>query len=239
MIGMMIGRAALRGAASATSKGATPPKDVKPTPCHPLAIVIVLAGLAAIVAASLADGGQVVGWITPAAVVMGLVILGGMFAAGVSESKVKIAKIKDIPGNQNAVPSAAELNAYYATLRAEVPEKPKTYDMADFVKEAKRELASQPKREYKSLNLILAEEEVKIRRQRVNDILKADCPTCEGRSEGFCTFQPGQSVVRLDEGIIIHSTRVSYALKMRLAKLDDVKAQFKGSIPQDIIAGAL
>lgn len=228
MIGMMIGRAVLRGAAGATSKGATPPKDVKPTPCHPAAIGIAVGLFLIVVIASMAGGGQVVGWITPVACLMGLVLLGGMFFSGAGEAKATARKIEDIPGNPNkTVPTAAELNAYYETLKAK-PAKP---PLVEEVRPAPRK--------YVTMRELLSQEEDRIRHGRVNDILKADCPVCTTPTDGFCTFHPGQPVVQLEEGIIVHRQRVSNALRTSTAKLSDVKAQFNGTIPDAIMADAI
>ena len=235
MMGRMAARAVTSGVSAAT-KNSEPPGKGKPPEYNSFAIAVAV-GLIAVVAIASIAGGQLVAWITPVAVVIGLVLLGGMWVSAFSGDKAKVRRITDIPGNPNVVPSARELNEYYESLKA--PAKEPEADLASMVEEAKRELASQPPREYKSLAMIFAEEEAKIRRKRVNDILHADCPTCATPADGFCTFQPGQSVVMLDEGIIVHSTRVSYALKTRTASLEDVKAQFEGRIPEDIIAGAL
>lgn len=233
MIGMMIGRAVLRGAAGATSKGATPPKDVKPTPCHPAAIAIAVGLFLVIVIASLAGGGQVVGWITPVACIMGLVLLGGMFFSGAGEAKATARKIEDIPGSPNPpVPSAAELNAYYETLR----QRPERDEPPTFLGVPLSEIK---KGTYKTVAQLRAEDDAEIRHNRVTDILKAECPVCTTHAGGFCTFHPGQRVVKLDEGIIIHSERLSAALKTGVANLRDVKAQFNGTIPEDIMADAL
>ncbi len=212
-------RGATRVAGKAISNApAVDAQDAKPLPVGPFAVAISVGILVLIVGLSMANGGQVVSVITPLSIVIGLVLLGGLFATclkGAQGTRANLDKIPDIP-----------------TPRQETAELRRAVQQRSSVAVLDRPL---------TLAQIQAEADLDARMVRMAQILIAECPTCTAGEATFCTFQPGQRVTILDRerGIIVHDARIGNALKTHTAKLEDVNAQFEGQIPDSVWSAAL
>lgn len=230
MIGLVFRAASMLGPPNIKGIDA---KDVQKKPgSGPVVAWILMGFIALIVGLSMANGGQVVSVITPLAIVMGLVVLGGTFIAGCLSAKSTSARLDQIPDKPTAQETTAELREA-VEQRSSVAVLDRPVKTAPAPAPARTRLASRAE--------VLSEADLDARMVRMAQILIADCPACTARSAVFCTFQPGQQVTVLDRerGIIVHDARIGNALKTHTAKLEDVNAQFEGNIPDSVWRHAL
>ncbi len=220
-------------------KNAVDPKDVKPTECGPFVVGVIVGLLILIVGLSLANGGQVVAIITPIAALMGLLILGGVMAGAGQGTKSKSKALKDFPVLPTQRQEADRLRTAISE-RTGVIDRPAKAPPEPVLARPEPVLA-RPEPMVATRAQVLSEEDLNERMVRVAQIMLAKCPTCTAHDEQFCTFQPGQPVTVLDRerGIIVHDSRVGFAVKAKTARVTDVIAQYGGRIPDSVWEYAL
>lgn len=237
MLGFLAARAAT-GAVGAATKNGTPANEVKPTPCHPFAITIVIGILVFIVLTSLHGVNPL---ITPLSIVAGLVVLGGIFASGVSDARKSTQALKAMPNPEDKL---HEAQAFRAAMerRAAAPAITRPAPSPEPAPvDARATTPAPPRPRLTTLAEIRADELDNERCTRMAHIMMAECPVCTAPGAGFCAFHPGQEVTILDKdrGIIVHTARIGRAIKTRNADVEDVKAQFNGKIPAKVWEYAL
>lgn len=237
-----IGRAAGKGIGNAMSGKGVDPKDVKPTEVGGAVVGLLVAGVVLIIVISLAHGGQVTSLITPIAVILGLLVLGGILAAACSGTQPQHRSLVNLQLPPTPYEETVRLREAVRERSCE-PERPKVPSPAALTVEpvvAPAPPRTEP-RHFPTFKQIIREDAENIRLMRVAAILVDECPSCTAKSSQFCTFHPGQLVHVLDRerSIVVHGSRIGNSLKAGHAKIEDVKAQFNGTIPDDVLRSAL
>lgn len=79
------------------------------------------------------------------------------------------------------------------------------------------------------------------RLMRVAAILVVGCPLCQAQDTELCEPIADQVWCQLDgqRGIFAHPQRIGFAIKARIANVEDIVAQFEGSVPDEVWEAAL
>jgi len=215
---------------------ATPPSQVKRTPVGPVAMVLIIA--ISIGAMLLGTTHHTVMLLVPlviAAIIFGSVIIGA--AAGYTPTP----KLDDYPVGptpEDHIETTRRMEARATQLRGENIDQLRQL-------QAERPLIEMKQRNRPPITTLAKEREREkqqdIRLRRVAAILVAPCPECEAPEAGFCTFVQDASVYLLDRdrAIVAHAKRIGYSMKRGWATIEDVKAQFNGTLPDDVTEAAL
>jgi hypothetical protein len=212
-------------AGQAVKDKGTDAKDVKPTPCSPWIVGAVVLIIGFIFLTSMNGVNPA---ITPLAVVIGILLLGGILGACFSGTKSSVPDIR--------APDNGQLRVDALRQRAQQLSAPKEAPVTNFPTMAQlRTEATAPAR-LPTMNEVYAEKAADTRLTRVAAILVDECPTCTAGSGVFCTFHPGQVVHLIDRerSIVVHSSRIGKAVKSGHAKINDVVAQFDNNVPDDV-----
>ena len=217
----------------------TDAKDVKPTPCHPLIVAVVVGIIGFIFFPSMHGVNPA---ITLLSVVIGVLLLGGILGACFSGTKSSVPNIR-APDNGHLRVDALRQRAQQLSCpdqRFDIPKAatmtnpapaPSPTRLPTFDEVLRGHPATAP-----TMAQLRAEEHVNARLMRVAAILVDECPTCTAGSGVFCTFHPGQVVHLIDRerSIVVHSSRIGKAVKSGHAKINDVVAQFDNNVPDDV-----
>jgi hypothetical protein len=232
MLGFMLARGLGNAAGNALKDKGTDAKDVKPTPCSPWIVGAVVMIIGFIFITSMNGVNPA---ITPLAIVIGVLLLGGMLGACFSGAKSSVPDIR-APDNGQLRVDALRQHAQQLSCPDQRFDIPKAATMTNFPTMAQlRAEATAPAR-LPTMNEVYAEKAADARIRRVAAILVDECPTCTAGSGVFCTFHPGQVVHLIDRerSIVVHSSRIGKAVKSGHAKINDVVAQFDNNVPDDV-----
>jgi hypothetical protein len=222
----------------------TDPKDVKPLKCGKPVVAAVVAILVFIVATSMHGVNPA---ITPLSILAGLLILGGVFVTGITQSEPKRTHLLELPElptpwqETQELRRAVQARSSVAVLPPPVQAPPAPAPARPRASTPTVTLPVRTKVRTVTRKELLADADLDARMLRIAQIMMADCPTCTAKKAVFCTFQPGQRVTVLDRErhIVVHDSRVGNALKTHTASVEDVNAQFEGKIPDSVWRHAL
>jgi hypothetical protein len=219
-------------------KGAVPASEVKPTTGKGVAWVIIITSVIAVV--FMMAHGLNNGLLTACIIGFSALVLGSIFFRGVSGSQGNRARLREMPG----VPSP-EMTAYRTQQMRARAGSLSTTTVLD--KPAEATAAPAPARPVPQRTVVMTyrqmldDRELTERMTRVAGIMITACPVCSAGGADACAFTPGITVYLLDRdrGLVAHGARIGRAVKAGTAKITDVMAQFKGSVPDDVWKEAL
>lgn len=238
--GFWLARTALRSIGRAKSNSGIPADQVKPTPVGPVTIATIV-GFLTLVVGSFYEYGKVPSWITAGSLLLGVMVLGSLFIRGVSENWRRQDALARIPNPENMVrtaPSASQMRARAAELTSAVitiEQPPAAPPAPPVAVPAPRSPRIQTRRQ------ILSDGDLDLRLRRIAAILIVECPVCRAGEAEFCKMQPGEAVCLLDRerGITVHGQRIGKSVKLNIAKITDVVAQFDNRVPDSVWEAAL
>ena len=246
MFGFWLLRSAIRsaGRGNGRTRGVQRSEIVKGNGI-PAGVIAVIVMISLVVTGVMMVTGLKDGLLTACIIVFPVLIFGGWFFVGVSESSKARAQLRELPSLPNPETELHRTQAMRERVSqlsaVKVPERPSP--APETVAPARPEpVAAVPRpRTVKTYRQLLGDRELTERMRRIAGILLADCPVCEAGEAEFCSYRPDAMVSVLDRQrqIVVHHARIGHAVKTGTAKVTDVVAQYDGHVPDSVWETAL
>jgi hypothetical protein len=245
---------ALRSAVSGISQssGKKPPQEeVVKGNYVPGGIVAIIAIISVIVVLAGVASGHLINWALGGCVIgFPVLIMAGWFMSGVNDMEAGQRLLDDLPDLPRPEDEMLAMRQQASRLdygRARTREDRELFEQASVtepLRERKTSVTPVPvpsPRVIKTRRQIAEDHDLDQRLMRIGAILVAPCPACNAGEAEFCTFLPDVPISLLDRerSIVVHDARIGRSVKLGIAKVADVVAQFDGHVPDGVWETAL
>jgi hypothetical protein len=230
-------RSAVNGISKANSKPSAPQEEVVKGNYVPGGITVIIAAISLVVILAGVASGHLIYWAIGGCVFgFPVLIMAGWFMGGVHDMEAKqrtLDSLPDLPNPENEMAAMRQ--------RAAVLEHTSVTEPFPTRKTSVTPPPVPPQRVIKTRKQIATDHDLDQRLMRVAAILVAPCPACNAGEAEFCTFLPDVAVSMLDRerALVVHDARIGHSVKLGIAKVADVVAQFDGNVPDGVWETAL